>query len=324
MKDLIQRMRSGDRRALARLLSYVEGQDDRAFELLKEVWPFTGHAITVGITGPAGAGKSTLIDQLIHLLREKKKKVGIVAVDPSSPFSGGAVLGDRVRMQRHSKDPDVFIRSVGSRGKSGGISFSTRALMHLLDAYGMDVLLVETVGAGQSEVDVMDIVDTTVVVLMPEVGDSIQALKAGMLEIANVFAVNKKDCDGANQVVQDLETMISFNPSKNTWRPSVVLTQGTNGEGVEKLWQEIEKHQEELNKQGPSDQEILRRRLHELSEIVRARLASEFLESFKQSSSALKQLSSESRPNLYAIADDFAKEFRHFAEAKRPSAKSGK
>ncbi len=296
-------MRAGDRRALARLLSFVEARDQKSFELLSEIWPLTGKAKSIGITGPAGGGKSTLIDQLILYYRQKGLKVGVIAVDPTSPFSGGAVLGDRVRMQRHSSDPDVFIRSVGSRGKSGGISFSTRALMQLLDAFGADIILVETVGAGQSEVDVADIVDTTVVILVPEGGDSIQTLKAGILEIADIFVVNKKDRDGADRVASDVEAMLSLKPGDGSWRPPVLLAEAQSGEGIRELGEAIVRHQNELEKKGLPEEEKERRRLHELSEIVEARLASEILEKLRGDSKAMKELMDSKRPNLYEMAE---------------------
>ena len=304
MNDLIEKMRKGDRRALSRLLSYVEERDDRSFRLLEKIWPHTGHAFIVGVTGPAGAGKSTLIDQLIAAVRSKGKKVGVVAIDPTSPFSGGAVLGDRIRMQRHSSDPDVFIRSVSSGGRSGGISFSTRAVVQLFDAFGVDLILVETVGAGQSEVDIIDIADTVLLVLMPETGDAIQTLKAGILEIADIFVVNKKDCEGADRLVQEIESMLSLAPSRTEWQPPILLTEGRSGEGVEELWRAIERHQELLAKQGLNKKELLRRRLHELSEILQARLHAQMLERISDDSKLTKELSDGVRPNLYAVAEN--------------------
>lgn len=300
-------MRQGDRRSLSRLLSYVEDRDERAFQLLAAIWPLTGKAVSVGVTGPAGAGKSTLLDQLIGQIRAEKKRVGVVAVDPSSPFSGGAVLGDRVRMQRHATDPDVFIRSVGTRGKSGGISFATRALMQLLDAFGTDVLLVETVGAGQSEVDIADLVDTTVVVLVPEAGDSIQALKAGILEIADIFVVNKKDRDGAEMVAQDIEGMLSLSPSKRKWKPPVLLTDAVSGDGVSELWAKILEHHLALQSEPIGEEERFRRHLHELTEVIQARVATEALAQVKSDKKLKKELSEIGRPNVYALAERFLK-----------------
>ncbi|MEZ4846307.1 MAG: methylmalonyl Co-A mutase-associated GTPase MeaB [Bdellovibrionota bacterium] len=223
-------------------LSLVEAQDDNSFKVLREIANYGGKSQSIGITGPAGAGKSTTIDQLIRKFREQNKKVGVLAVDPTSPFTGGAVLGDRVRMQRHSGDSDVYIRSIGSRGKTGGVSFSTRALMQMIDAYGSDYILVETVGAGQSEVDIMNLVDTTVVILTPESGDSIQALKAGMLEIANIFVINK-DRDGAERIANDIKMMLSLNPFQEGWQPPIIMTEAQSGDGIEELIEAVHAHQ---------------------------------------------------------------------------------
>lgn len=303
-------MKQGDRRALSRLVTVVEGRNEKAFQVLEQIFPMTGRAYVVGITGPAGAGKSTMIDQLIAFLRSQNKKVGVVAVDPSSPFSGGAVLGDRVRMQRHFNDPDVFIRSVGSRGRSGGLSFSTRAIVQLLDAFGVDVILVETVGAGQSEVDIADLVDTTVVVLVPEAGDSIQAMKAGLLEIAHIFVVNKKDRDGADRVARDLEAYLGLAPTTTSWRPPILQTDAVSGEGVPEVWMAIEEHQKDLKEAGVSKDERLRRRMHELGEIVRERLVSEMMEAMDQDAELSLEIESETRVNLYALSDRVLKKIK--------------
>lgn len=304
-KKLIEDMRNGDRRALARLLSLVEIQDETSFKLLQEIWNYTGKSISVGITGPAGAGKSTSIDQIIRRLRDQNKKVSVLAVDPTSPFTGGAVLGDRVRMQRHSGDANVYIRSIGSRGKTGGVSFSTRALMQMIDAYGSDYILVETVGAGQSEVDIMNLVDTTVVILTPESGDSIQALKAGMLEIANVFVINKKDRDGADRIANDIKTMLSLNPVMQSWEPPIVMTEAQSGEGIDELIAAIGKHQEHLKKEGRSPEDLLRRRKYLLNEILQTRLSAE-VQKYADGREDLNKILQDPKkePNYYSLADD--------------------
>lgn len=304
-QKLIEDMRNGDRRALARLLSLVEIQDETSFKLLQEIWNYTGKSISVGITGPAGAGKSTSIDQIIRRLRDQNKKVSVLAVDPTSPFTGGAVLGDRVRMQRHSGDANVYIRSIGSRGKTGGVSFSTRALMQMIDAYGSDYILVETVGAGQSEVDIMNLVDTTVVILTPESGDSIQALKAGMLEIANVFVINKKDRDGADRIANDIKTMLSLNPVMQSWEPPIVMTEAQSGEGIDELIAAIGKHQDHLKKEGRSPEDLLRRRKYLLNEILQTRLSAE-VQKYADGREDLNKILQDPKkePNYYSLADD--------------------
>ncbi len=317
-------MRSGDRRALSRLLSLVEAQDETSFKLLQEIWNYTGKSASIGITGPAGAGKSTTIDQLIRKFRDQNKKVGILAVDPTSPFTGGAILGDRVRMQRHSGDPDVFIRSIGSRGKSGGVSFSTRALMQMIDAYGADYILVETVGAGQSEVDIMNLVDTTVVILTPESGDSIQALKAGMLEIANVFVINKKDRDGAERIANDIKMMLSLNPSQEGWQPPIIMTEAQSGDGIDELVSAIAAHQEDLKKRGRSPEDLLRRRTYQLYEILQTRVLAEmhnYTDHKKDWEEILKNPLKE--PNYYAMADEVLSEF-NLQDKARVKASKGK
>jgi LAO/AO transport system kinase len=231
---LIDGVLQGDVRALARAVSLVEDGEPQAEELLKALYPKAGGALVVGITGPPGAGKSSLVDRLTARLRKQGQQVGIVAVDPTSPFSGGAILGDRIRMQGHALDPGVFIRSMATRGHLGGLSAATGHVITLLAASGKQVILVETVGVGQDEVEIMGAADVCVVVLVPGLGDEVQALKAGIMEIADVFAVNKADRDGADRLCSEIQSMLSLGDHESR-RPEIVKTVATSDEGIEAL-----------------------------------------------------------------------------------------
>jgi LAO/AO transport system kinase len=239
--ELVDRMLTGDRVALARLMTLVENRAPELPGLMSRLYGRTGRAHVIGLTGPPGAGKSTLTDRITARFRAAGRRVGIVAVDPSSPFSGGAVLGDRIRMQTHFLDPGVFIRSLASRGSHGGVARATRDVIRLLDAYGMDVVLVETVGVGQTELDVMRLADTTIVILVPEAGDAVQVMKAGLLEIADVFVVNKADREGADRMTAELTQMLHLRPP-SAWTVPVVQTQASADVGTEALVAVVEQH----------------------------------------------------------------------------------
>jgi LAO/AO transport system kinase len=241
VERLVEGIRSGDRRALARAITLIESSDERAYELIKQLYPETGRAYAVGVTGPPGVGKSSLISALVRHVRAQDRSVGVISVDPSSPFTRGALLGDRIRLADHFLDPEVFIRSMGTRGHLGGLAEATLQAALLLDAAGKDLLFLETVGAGQSEVEIITIADTVLLVLMPGSGDSIQALKAGIMEIPDVIAVNKRDHPAAKTMVNEVRSILSLDTDEG-WRAPIVLTEALQGEGIEELWEEIEQH----------------------------------------------------------------------------------
>lgn len=267
--DLVTAARNGDRRALARIISIVEDRRDGADEILEALYPHAGNAYVIGLTGAPGAGKSTLTDQLIRRIRADAHSVAVLAVDPSSPFTGGAILGDRVRMQDHVTDRGVYVRSMGSRGHLGGISDATTRAIMILDAVGKPFVIVETVGVGQAEVEIVDSADTTVVVVNPGWGDAIQAAKAGLLEIADVFVVNKADRPGAPETVRDLKQMLMLGAT-GAWVPPIVETVGTDGTGVDELWRVIGNHRSHLERSGALAD---RRRARVESEIRRGLVA---------------------------------------------------
>lgn len=264
MTELIEKMLAGDRLSLARLITIVEREGEEVPKIMRTIYPHTGRAYCVGITGPPGGGKSTMVSRLTTIARKKGLQVGVVAVDPTSPFSGGAVLGDRVRMQQHFLDDGVFIRSMATRGSHGGLPRTASSVIKLLDASGKDIIFVETVGVGQTEVDVMETADTVVVILVPEAGDTIQTMKAGLMEIADIFAVNKADRPGADFVVADLMAMLHQSPKQSWWQVPVVPTQAANDIGVTDLYQQIEKHHDALKETGRLVQRRQRQRRADL------------------------------------------------------------
>ncbi|HJS69244.1 MAG TPA: methylmalonyl Co-A mutase-associated GTPase MeaB [Gaiellaceae bacterium] len=248
-ETLADGVREGDRRALARAITLVESSDPLAYELVKELYGETGNAYAIGVTGPPGVGKSTLISALVRRVRGGGRSVGVISVDPSSPFTKGALLGDRIRLADHFLDPEVFIRSMGTRGHLGGLAEATLQAALLLDAAGKELVFLETVGAGQSEVEVITIADTVLLVLMPGSGDSIQALKAGIMEIPDVIAVNKCDHPAAKTMVNEVRSILALDTERD-WKPPIVLTEAVQGEGVDELWEKLKEHRAHLEESG--------------------------------------------------------------------------
>jgi LAO/AO transport system kinase len=268
---LVEGLKAGDRRTVARLISLVEDEAPELAEIVKALGPLAHDAYTVGLTGSPGVGKSTLTAALVGVLRERGTRVAVLAVDPSSPFTGGALLGDRLRMQRHATDPEVFIRSMATRGRLGGLAWATPHALRILDAAGADAILLETVGVGQAEVEIASSSDTTIVVLAPGLGDSVQANKAGLLEIGDVYVVNKSDRDGARQTKRDIEQMLDLGEHR-PWRPPVLLTQAETGEGIAEVWQAVEEHRTAMEATDELAKRRRRRAAREISEIAVAEM----------------------------------------------------
>ena len=267
--ELADKVLEGNVRAAARLMRSVEDELPSAVEELESIYPHTGKAYILGLTGAPGVGKSTLVDALISTLRKRSMTVGVIAVDPTSPFTGGAILGDRVRMQQHSTDKDVFIRSMATRGWRGGLAKATISMIHIMDAMGKDIILVETVGSGQSEIDITKIADTSILILSPGSGDEMQLMKAGILEAADIFVVNKADKDGADSVALGIELMLGMRTyHKNEWEPSIVLTEAISGKGTDELTEKILKHKGFLISSGELEKRRKERAKEELIETI--------------------------------------------------------
>lgn len=293
LEDIAEQLKAGNKRALARALSIVEDGGPRASWLVRKLFPDTGKAHLIGITGSPGVGKSTLVDALIAEIRDNGKKVGVIAIDPTSPFTGGAILGDRIRMQGHALDKNVFIRSMANRGHAGGIALATYDAIRMMEAYGCEVVIIETVGVGQSELAIAKTADTTVLVLMPGSGDDVQAIKSGIMEIGDVFVINKADLPGANKTASEIMQTMELSHSKTEchcpWKPPVLMTIAENNEGIAELWEKIQHHGRYLEE---SQTKLDRRRMKmqaELSELV-AELARNNLDSSLESSSELRSL----------------------------------
>jgi LAO/AO transport system kinase len=310
---LLDGVREGDRRALARAISLVENRDALAYDLVRELYPQTGRAYALGVTGPPGVGKSSLISALVRHVREADgRSVGVISVDPSSPFSHGALLGDRIRLSDHFLDPGVFIRSMGTRGHLGGLAEATLQALLLLDASGRDLVVLETVGTGQSEVEVIGIADTVLLVLMPGSGDSVQALKAGIMEIPDVIAINKMDHPAAKTMLNEVRSILSIGPERD-WQPPIVLTDAVRGENVGLLWEKLGEHRAYLEEGGELEERRRRNLAGEVFAVASGR-AKAHLESAVRDDPELRRLLDEVQRReldpLSAVREIMEKVFR--------------
>ncbi|MCL0033640.1 methylmalonyl Co-A mutase-associated GTPase MeaB [Thermodesulfovibrionales bacterium] len=274
VQELIDRFLKGDRRAAAMIISLVENNNPEKQYILSKVYPYTGKAHVIGITGSPGVGKSSLVNRLINIFRNNNRTVGVIAVDPTSPFTGGAILGDRIRMQEHSSDKGVFIRSMGIRGSIGGLTRSIREVIGVLDAFGKDIIIVETVGVGQSEVDIIKAADTTIVVLTPAGGDGVQMIKAGIMEIASIFAVNKADLPGVERTMAAINMMLDLDCGYS-WRPPVIPVKSLHNEGVQELVDAIRQHQTHLLEMGSFERNRREKIRQEVLRLVEHKIKSE-------------------------------------------------
>ena len=322
--QLVEGVLSGNRRDLARLISLIEDEEPSVPEALGQLYRHTGRGHIVGITGPPGSGKSTLVTRMTTEYRTRNKTVGIVCVDPSSPFTGGALLGDRIRMQEHALDREVFVRSMGTRGHLGGLARATSDAVRAIDAFGKDIIIVETVGAGQSEVEVIDIAHTILVIDVPGAGDDIQAIKAGIMEIADIFVVNKSDMPGAERKVTEINAMLDTDSRERAWRPPVLMTNARDGEGIAGLVDTIDAHRKYLVDSGLLAEKGLQRSREELKTIMEHKLTTELMEKLKglpEYERAIKKIADRS-DDPYSVAERLITKFladygRRVAESER-------
>ncbi|HEV2964311.1 MAG TPA: methylmalonyl Co-A mutase-associated GTPase MeaB [Candidatus Angelobacter sp.] len=311
IQDWVERIRAGEVRALARAISVIEDNTPEAAQLLKAIFPFSGKARVIGLTGAPGAGKSTLVDQLAREYRKQGRTVGIIAVDPTSPYTGGAILGDRIRMQSHHADSGIFIRSMATRGNLGGLARATTDVATALDASGKDVVLIETVGVGQDEVDIVRLADVTIVILVPGMGDDVQTIKAGIMEIADIFVINKSDREGAERVEREIRSMQSLAVRSDHWTPPIVKTVATEGKGIDDLAVAISNYEQFLQKQDL----LLRKKIsnwrERLTEMLRESLLERLL-SERMKEGDLSRLAAdiaEHRRDPYSLVEEIVSKF---------------
>jgi LAO/AO transport system kinase len=321
--ELVEDMLAGSVLSLARLITKVERVDADVSEIMQQIFPHLGKGYCIGITGPPGSGKSTIVDKLTEVMRRDCLSVGILAADPTSPFTGGAVLGDRIRMQQHYLDEGVFIRSMATRGSHGGLPRSTGSVIKLLDAFGKHFIVVETVGVGQTELDIMQNADTVVVALVPEAGDTIQTMKAGLFEIADIFAVNKSDRPGADSLATELKMMVQLRSGDEWWLVPVVSTEAVNNIGIDELYRQIKNHRRALEETGKLQQHRRQQRRSEFLEIVERRISDELLRQVEDNQELSRSMSlvEAGKVDPYSAADEI---LRHGTLMKTASLKRAK